>query len=86
MTHPVSGLAVFTVIMWAVFYISQSTVGTWLSELLAGLIESFQKFVSGKLIEADPIVTAILCDGIIGGVGAVVGFLPLVMIMYFLIA
>lgn len=86
LTHPVSGLAVFAVIMWVVFYISQSTIGTWLSELLAGLIESFQKFVSGKLIEADPIVTAILCDGIIGGVGAVVGFLPLVMIMYFLIA
>lgn len=38
------------------------------------------------LADANPLLTALLADGIIGGVGAVVGFLPLVMIMYFLIA
>ena len=85
-THPVAGLVIFALVMWLVFYISQSTVGTWLSELLAGWIETFQLFVAGKLEKATPILTAILADGIIGGVGAVVGFLPLVMIMYFLIA
>lgn len=85
-THPVAGLVIFALVMWLVFYISQSTVGTWLSELLAGWIETFQLFVAGKLENANPILTVILADGIIGGVGAVVGFLPLVMIMYFLIA
>ena len=35
---------------------------------------------------ANPLLYALLVDGIIGGVGAVVGFLPLVMVMYFLIA
>ncbi len=84
--HPVLGLFIFAAVMWLVFYISQSTVGTWLSELLVGLIGSFQEFVAGALEDANPILTAILADGIIGGVGAVVGFLPLVMIMYFLIA
>lgn len=85
-THPALGIAVFAVVMWLVFFISQSTLGTWLSDLLAGIIESFQGWVAGKTEGASPILNAILVDGIIGGVGAVVGFLPLVMIMYFLIA
>lgn len=85
-THPVFGLIIFAGIMWLVFYISQSTLGTWLSEILTGWIESFQGFVADKLTNASPILQSILVDGIIGGVGAVVGFLPLVMVMYFLIA
>ncbi len=85
-THPVLGILVFAAIMWLVFYISQTTVGTWLSELLAGWIEDFQGVVGEAMADANPLLYAILVDGIIGGVGAVVGFLPLVMVMYFLIA
>lgn len=85
-THPILGIAIFAGVMWLVFYISQSTLGTWLSEILAGWIEVFQGWVAGKVENASPILQAILVDGIIGGVGAVVGFLPLVMVMYFLIA
>lgn len=85
-THPVIGILIFAAVMWLVFYISQSTLGTWLSEILAGWIETFQGWVAGKVENASPILQAILVDGIIGGVGAVVGFLPLVMVMYFLIA
>lgn len=85
-THPILGLLIFAGVMWMVFFISQSTVGTWLSNLLTGWIELFQGWVDGKVEGASPILQAILVDGIIGGVGAVVGFLPLVMVMYFLIA
>lgn len=85
-THPVIGILIFAAVMWLVFYISQSTLGTWLSEILVGWIETFQGWVAGKVENASPILQAILVDGIIGGVGAVVGFLPLVMVMYFLIA
>lgn len=85
-THPVIGIVIFAAVMWLVFYISQSTLGTWLSEILVGWIETFQGWVAGKVENASPILQAILVDGIIGGVGAVVGFLPLVMVMYFLIA
>lgn len=86
LTHPVSGLIIFAVIMFLVFYISQSTVGTWLADILTGWIEDFQGFVGDKMSDANPLLYALLVDGIIGGVGAVVGFLPLVMVMYFLIA
>lgn len=85
-THPVWGLITFAAVMWLVFYISQSTLGTWLADILTGWIETFQNFVASKIENASPILQAILVDGIIGGVGAVVGFLPLVMVMYFLIA
>ena len=85
-THPVWGLITFAAVMWLVFYISQSTLGTWLADILTGWIETFQNFVASKVENASPILQAILVDGIIGGVGAVGGFLPLVMVMYFLIA
>ncbi len=85
-THPIIGIVVFAAVMWLVFYISQSTVGTWLADILTGWIESFQGWVGDMLADANPVLYALLVDGIIGGVGAVVGFLPLVMVMYFLIA
>lgn len=85
-THPVIGIAIFAFVMWMVFYISQSTLGTWLSDILVGWIEVFQEWIAGKVENASPILQEILVDGIVGGVGAVVGFLPLVMVMYFLIA
>ncbi|MCR4585263.1 MAG: ferrous iron transporter B [Lachnospiraceae bacterium] len=86
LTHPVFGLIIFAGIMFLVFYISQTTVGTWVADLLAGAIESFQGWVGDQMADANPLLYALLVDGIIGGVGAVVGFLPLVMVMYFLIA
>lgn len=85
-THPVLGIVIFAAVMWLVFYISQSTLGTWLADFLVGWIETFQGWVAGKVEGASPVLQALLVDGIIGGVGAVVGFLPLVMVMYFLIA
>ncbi len=85
-TNPVLGILIFAAIMWLVFYISQTTVGTWLADILTGWIETFQEWVGGMMEDANPLLYALLVDGIIGGVGAVVGFLPLVMVMYFLIA
>ncbi len=84
--HPILGIPVFAVIMWLVFYISQATVGTWIADWLVGILEGFQGSVAGMVENANPFLQSLLIDGIIGGVIAVVGFLPLVMVMYFLIA
>ena len=86
LTNPVAGIAIFAVVMFLVFQISQSWVGPWIADALVGWIEAFQGWVAGLLENAHPFVSALLADGIVGGVGAVVGFLPLVMVMYFLIA
>lgn len=86
LTNPWVGIPIFALIMFLVFYISQSTVGTWIADWLTGWIGTFQEWVAGLVENANPFLQSLLVDGIIGGVGAVVGFLPLVMVMYFLIA
>lgn len=96
LTNRFLGIPIFAVVMFLVFYISQSTLGAWIADGveigdtfipgLVPLLEIFQEWVGGLLEGAHPLLTAILVDGIIGGVAAVVGFLPLVMVMYFLIA
>ncbi len=94
------GIPIFAVVMFLVFQISQVWVGPLLAEGLVDevtgeqifpglvtLIDMLGQWVSDLLGDSvNPLLHALLVDGIIGGVGAVVGFLPLVMIMYFLIA
>ena len=86
LTNPVMGILVFAVVMWGVFWVSQAWLGPLVADWLVGWIETFQEWVAGQLENSPAIVSAILADGIVGGAGAVVGFLPLVMVMYFLIA
>lgn len=85
-TNPIIGIPVFALVMFLVFDISQSTFGPFLADTLVAWIETFQGWVAEMVSGASPFLQALLVDGIIGGVGAVVGFLPLVMVMYFLIA
>ncbi len=90
LTHPVVGIPIFALVMFLVFHISQSDgrmgLGVWLADTLVAWLETFQAWVGELVSGASPILQALLVDGIIGGVAAVVGFLPLVMVMYFLIA
>ncbi len=97
LTNKWLGLPIFAAVMFLEFYISQSTLGAWIAEGyefkngtfipgLVPLLEVFQGWVAGLLENANPLISSILVDGVIGGVVAVVGFLPLVMVMYFLIA
>ena len=86
LTNKILGIPVFAVVMYLVFQISQVWVGPFIADTLVAWIEGFQGQVGEMLGDANPLLSALLVDGIIGGVGAVVGFLPLVMVMYFLIA
>ena len=99
LTHPLAGLPIFAVVMFLVFQISQAWLGVWIAEGyefengftlpgLVTLIDAFKEWVIGLLegANANAFLTALLTEGMIGGVSAVVGFLPLVMVMYFLIA
>ena len=85
-TNPIVGLLIFAGIMWLVFQISQAWLGPYIADTLVAWLEGFQGWVGGLLENASPLLSALLVDGVIGGVIAVLGFLPLVMIMYFLIA
>ena len=99
LTHPLAGLPIFAIVMFLVFQISQAWLGPWIAEGyefsngtavpgLVTLIDLFKDWVGGMLesANANAFLVALLTEGIIGGVSAVVGFLPLVMVMYFLIA
>lgn len=97
-THPIAGLPIFAIVMFLVFQISQAWVGPFIAEGYEGesftipglvtLIDMFKDFITGVLEASgtNSFLTALLTEGIIGGVSAVVGFLPLVMVMYFLIS
>ncbi len=80
------GIPIFAVVMFLVFQISQVWVGKPIADWMVGWLETFQSWIGGLLENANPIISALLVDGVIGGVIAVIGFLPLVMVMYFLIA
>ncbi len=98
LTHPVQdkiddiltnkwlGIPIFALVMGLVFFLSQHEkgLGVWVADILVGWLEKGQAWCAGFV--SDPLLSAILIDGILGGFIAVVGFLPLVMVMYFMIA
>ncbi len=86
LTNKWLGIPIFALVMFLVFQISQVWIGTPIADWLVGYLEAFQGVIGELLENANPLLSAILVDGVIGGVVAVVGFLPLVMVMYFLIA
>lgn len=86
LTNKWLGIPIFVVVMFLVFNISQASFGPWIADAFTGRLETFQGWVGGLLGDANPLLYALLIDGVIGGVIAVIGFLPLVMVMYFLIA
>ncbi len=96
LTNKWAGIPIFAVVMFLVFQISQAWVGEWLANGIDigethvwGLVDCigwFKGVVEGWMEGAHVILQAIVLEGLIEGFAAVVGFLPLVMVMYFLIA
>ena len=96
LTNKWVGIPIFAIVMFLVFQLSQAWVGAWLAEGLDigethlwGLVDCigwFKGIVEGWLANSHILLQAIILEGLIEGVAAVVGFLPLVMVMYFLIA
>lgn len=81
------GIPIFIGIIYLVFSISQNWVGPWFAEILGGWIDGLYGLVEGWLgSNVNPVISSLLLDGIIGGVGAVVGFLPLIMVLFFCLA
>ena len=86
LTNKWVGLPIFAVVMYLVFWVSQAGPGVWIADWLVGLLEEGQAWIAQFFENANPLLAALLVDGVVGGAIAVIGFLPLVMVMYFLIA
>ena len=85
--HKWLGIPIFAAVIFLVFSISQSWLGPWLADVLVGWIDAFYGWVEGLMgTNVSPVLSSLLLDGIIGGVGAVVGFLPLIMVLFFCLA
>lgn len=87
-TNPIIGTGLFILIMAFIFDLSVNTLGPLVADALVGFIENFQNAVSGQLASmgTSDFLNSLLTDGIIGGVGAVVGFVPLVMVLMFMLS
>ena len=87
-TNPIIGTGLFIGVMAIIFDLSINTLGPLVADTLVGYIEGFQGFVSELLagMGTSDFLNSLLSDGIIGGVGAVVGFVPLIMVLMFMLA
>lgn len=85
--HPILGIPIFALVMWAVYYLSMVSVGQpvtdYINDTLFG--EIVPNAANGFLesIGVNPFLQALIVDGAIAGVGAVLGFLPLIMVLFF---
>ena len=87
LTNKWLGIPIFAVVMWFVFWVSQAWLGPMISDILVGWIEAFGTVVDGWMeSSSSELLKILVSSAIVDGVGAVVSFLPLVMIMYFMIA
>ena len=89
-TNRVLALPIFALVMWFVYYISVTTVGTivtdWTNDVLFGEIipPAVDRFLDA--IQCEDWLHGLIVDGIIGGVGAVIGFVPQMLVLFFFLA
>lgn len=89
-TNRILALPIFALIMWAVYYIAVSSLGAiltdWTNDTLFGEIIGENVAVFLESVGTAPWLQGLINDGIIGGVGAVLGFVPQIMLLFFLLS
>lgn len=88
LTHRILALPVFVALMGLVFYLTFEVFGAWLSDLLAYAIDGLTVFVDRLLTDygINPIVQSLIIDGIFAGVGSVLSFLPVIVVLFFFLS
>ena len=84
-TNRILGIPIFIAVMFVVYYISVTTIGTWVTDWTNDVfVVAVQDAAAGILaaIGAGDLVTGLVVDGIIGGVGAVLGFAPQMAVLF----
>ena len=82
------GIPIFLVVMWAIYFISVTTVGTWMTDwandsLVAGIQDGVAGWLEG--LGAHEVLIDCIVNGIIGGLGAILGFVPQMAILFLLL-
>ena len=89
-TNRILALPIFAIVMFLVYYISITTIGSWATDWVNDTL--FSKIISGNLsvifenIHVVPWLSGLVLNGIIAGVGAVLGFLPQMVILFLMLS
>lgn len=96
LTNRVLALPIFAIIMYLMFATTFSenflfvegllSPGMWLASVAEGLWGGFAEIVDGLINQASPMLYSLVMDGIVEGIGAIIGFIPLVWVLYILIS
>lgn len=88
LTHRIWGIPLFLGIMLVVFWLTFSVLGAPLQGLLESGIDAFTAWLGGALAAAgvSPILTSLLLDGVCAGVGSVLSFLPIIVLLFFFLS
>ena len=88
LTHRIFALPIFVGIMLLVFYLTFEVIGAFLSDLLAMGINALAGVTDAALTAygINPVVHSLVIDGLFGGVGNVVSFLPIIVVLFFFLS
>ena len=88
LTHKYFGIPVFLGIMLVIFYLTFNLIGAPLQGLMEGVIEAITNSTSQLLINTDvnPILQSLIIEGVFAGVGSVLSFLPIIVILFFFLS
>jgi len=88
LTHKVLSLPIFVGVMFLIFYLTFNVIGAYLSDLLAAGIDSITASVDTALgaYGINPVVHSLVIDGVFAGVGSVLSFLPIIVVLFFFLS
>ncbi len=88
LTNKYLAIPIFLCLMFLIFALTFGTVGSWLSDLLGEGIDAVSVFVEQGMtrLEVNPVVRSLVVNGIITGVGSVLSFVPVIVILFFFLS
>jgi len=88
LTHKYLAIPIFLGIMIAIFYLTFEVIGAFLSDLLALGVDAFIGWVDAGLTAfgINPVMKSLICDGVLSGVGSVLSFLPIIVVLFFFLS
>ena len=88
LTGKYTALPAFVAIMALVFYLTFGLIGSWLSDLMSLGIDAFTGLVDSALTSygINPVVHSLVIDGVFAGVGSVLSFLPIIVVLFFFLS
>jgi len=88
LTHKIFAIPIFVAIMAAIFYITFGPIGTFLSDGFSAGVDAITGLVDKGLTAwgLNPVVHSLIIDGVFAGVGSVLSFLPVILVLFFFLS